>query len=211
MKTNAELPQQTAPIVYVVDDDADGRTSLRWLVGSVGLPIETFASAAEFLESYRTDRPSCLVLDIRMPGMGGLELQSLLRDRQEYLPIIFMTGHGDIPMSVRAIKNGAFDFLEKPFNSQVMLEVIQAALKKACLAYANDQIRCEDAARLETLSKRERQVLDLLVDGLQGKQVAHELNISLRTVEIHRANIRQKLGTDSLAKIVQMVLAYRTN
>ena len=193
------------PVVYIVDDDDAVRTSLRFLLESVGCDLRVCAGAAEFLDAYDTGRPGCVVLDVRMPMMGGFDLQKELSRRGAPLPIVFITGHGDVPKSVRALKSGAFDFIQKPFNYQVMIDTIQAAVAEGVRLFAEAQHNTRRAQRLHSLSPRERSVLDLMIEGHQNKQIAHELGISPKTVEVHRANIRQKLGTDSLAKIVQMV------
>lgn len=198
-----------APVVYIVDDDEAMRASLRFLLESVGSDLRCCSSAAEFLDSYDPRRPGCLVLDVRMPMMGGFDLQKLLAETRVPLPVIFMTGHGDVPMTVRAMKNGAFDFVEKPFNYQAMLDTIQAALARGAELHEEAQRTSRRRARLLSLSPRERAVLDLMIDGRQSKQIAHELGISPKTVEVHRANIRQKLGTDSLAQIVQIVFGVK--
>ncbi|MCW0182093.1 response regulator transcription factor [Zavarzinia sp.] len=203
------VERPTSPIVYIVDDDEAVRASLRFLLESVGSDLRCCSSAAEFLDSYDPRRPGCLVLDVRMPMMGGFDLQKLLADTRVPLPVIFMTGHGDVPMSVRAMKNGAFDFIEKPFNYQVMLDTIQGALVRGIELHEEAQRTSKRSARLLSLSPRERAVLDLMIDGKQSKQIAHELGISPKTVEVHRANIRQKLGTDSLAQIVQIVFGVK--
>ena len=199
----------TIPVVYIVDDDDAVRVSLRFLLESVGSDLRCCSSAAEFLDIYDPRRPGCLVLDVRMPMMGGFDLQKLLAEGAVPLPVIFMTGHGDVPMSVRAMKSGAFDFIEKPFNYQIMLDTIQAALARGVQLHEEAQHRSKRKARLLSLSPRERAVLDLMIDGKQSKQIAHELGISPKTVEVHRANIRQKLGTDSLAQIVQIVFGVK--
>ncbi|MFG1478798.1 response regulator [Xanthobacter sp. V4C-4] len=204
-------PQASAPVpvVYIVDDDDAVRTSLRFLLESVGCDLRACASAGAFLEVYDPRRPGCVVLDVRMPLMGGFDLQKELARRNAPLPIVFITGHGDVPMSVRALKAGAFDFIQKPFNYQVMIDTIQAAVTEGVRAFTAAQSAARRTARLLSLSPRERAVLDLMIEGHQTKQIAHELGISPKTVEVHRANIRQKLGTDSLAKIVQIVFGVK--
>ncbi len=198
-------PAVNDAIVYIVDDDAAMRDSLRFLLESVSCNLCSCSSAADFFEAYEPDRPGCMLLDVRMPMMGGFDLQRLLREMGAPLPVIFMTSHGDVPMAVRAVKNGAFDFAEKPFNYQVMLDTIQAALAEGGRLFAECQQTAHRHGRLASLSSREREVLDFLIDGKLTKQIAHEMGISPKTVEVHRANIRQKLGTDSLSQIVQMV------
>ncbi|MFG1419309.1 response regulator [Xanthobacter sp. V0B-10] len=199
----------SAPVVYIVDDDDAVRTSLRFLLESVGCDLRVCAAAAEFLDAYDPHRPGCLVLDVRMPLMGGFDLQKELARRHAALPIVFITGHGDVPMSVRALKAGAFDFIQKPFNYQVMIDTIQAAVAEGVRLFDEAQRNSRRAACLTALSPRERAVLDLMIEGHQTKQIAHELGISPKTVEVHRANIRQKMGTDSLAKIVQIVFGVK--
>ncbi len=194
------------PIVYVIDDDPDVCNSLTWLLESVQLEVQTFQSAIDFLEYQRPERPACLISDIRMRGMSGLQLQEQLNQQKVILPIIFMTGHGDIPMSVTALKNGAFDFLEKPFNPQHMLNQVQACLQRAEIDFHEQINRQEQLQKIQSLSPREHEIIHLLVDGLPSKKIAQLLNISHKTVEIHRAHIRQKLGTESIAQIVHMVL-----
>lgn len=197
------------PIVYVIDDDQDVCDSLTWLLGSVQLQVKSFNSAHDFLNDERPEVPACLILDIRMRGMSGLQLQAQLLAQGIHLPIIFMTGHGDIPMSVTAMRQGAFDFLEKPFNPQHMLNQVQICLQQAELDFKNQlKIKC-DLQKLNHLSPREREIVELLVDGLASKQIAQQLQISHKTVEIHRAHIRQKLGIESIAQIVNMVLRCR--
>jgi FixJ family two-component response regulator len=199
------MPDQPATI-FVVDDDEGVRNSLRFLLKSVGLATRAFASADEFLGAYRPDQPGCLVLDVRMPGMSGLELQQQLNLRGAVVPVIFITGHGDVPMAVEAMQQGAFDFLQKPFRDQELIDRIQRALEcdaKSRTALAeHDKIR----ARLESLTEREREVLGLLTSGKQNKTMAAQLGLSQRTVEIHRARIMEKTGAGSLAQLVRMVM-----
>jgi two-component system, LuxR family, response regulator FixJ len=194
------------PTIFVVDDDEGVRNSLRFLIKSVGLVTRAFASAGEFLGAYRPDQPGCLVLDVRMPGMSGLELQQQLNLRGAVVPVIFITGHGDIPMAVEAMQNGAFDFLQKPFRDQELLDRIQRALdsdaKNRVALAEHGQIR----ARFDSLTEREREVLKLLTGGKQNKTMAAELGLSQRTVEIHRARIMEKTGAGSLAQLVRMVM-----
>ena len=204
--TDQHIPEA---IVYVIDDDQDICNSLTWLLESVQLEVKTFNSALEFLAYQRPNTPACLILDIRMRGMSGLQLQQQLNQQKTKLPIIFMTGHGDIPMSVGAMKAGAFDFLEKPFNPQHMLNQIQACLQQAELNFLEEEKRQQHMMKLRSLSPRESQIINLLVDGLSSKHIAQELNISHKTVEIHRTHIRQKLGTESIAQIINMVLSCR--
>jgi len=193
------------PTVFVVDDDAAGRQSLSLLVRSMSLNVEVFDSAASFLESYDSERPGCLVLDIRMPGMGGLELQQELEQRNVELPIIFITGHGDVSMAVRAMRAGAIDFLEKPFNDQDLLARINQALEvDAERRRARDELDTL-RARLASLTPRERDVMERVVKGQPNKVVAIELGLSERTVEIHRAKVMAKTGSKSLAELVATI------
>lgn len=194
------------PTIFIVDDDSAVRDALKLLLRSVGQAVETYGSAQEFLDAYGEDRPGCLVLDIRMPGMSGLELQQKLNERHSILPIIFITGHGDVPMAVEAMQAGAVDFIQKPFRDQDLIDRINQALEKdssnrAALGERNDIRR-----RLETLTPREREVLDLVVHGKANKVIAGDLKLSQRTVEIHRARVMEKMQASSLAHLVRMVL-----
>lgn len=203
---NSYVPE---PIVYIIDDDQDICNSLTWLLESVQLESKTFNSATEFLTYQRPNTPACLILDIRMRGMSGLQLQQHLNQQKVRIPIIFMTGHGDIPMSVNAMKAGAFDFLEKPFNPQHMLNQIQSCLQQAEQDFIEEEKRQQQMEKLKSLSPRESEIINLLVEGLSSKHIAQVLNISHKTVEIHRTHIRQKLGTESIAQIISMVLRCR--
>ena len=198
------------PIVFVVDDDESVRGSLRYLLRSVDLECQALASATEFLAVYDPAQPGCLVLDVRMPGMSGLELQQQLNLRGAIIPIIFITGHGDIPMAVDAMQHGANDFLQKPFRDQDLIDRIQRALEKDVKTRAaleqHDSIR----ERLATLTPRERQVLTMMTQGKANKIMAHELGLSQRTVEIHRARVMEKSGAASLAQLVRMVMDVET-
>jgi len=194
------------PTIYVVDDDEGVRNSLRFLLKSVGLTARTLASAREFLETYKPRQPGCVVLDVRMPGMSGLELQQQLNLRGAIIPVIFITGHGDIPMAVEAMQHGAFDFLQKPFRDQDLIDRIQKALERDARNRAaleqHDRIR----ARFESLTPREREVLELMTLGKPNKVMAAELGVSQRTVEIHRARVMEKTGAASLAQLVRMAM-----
>ncbi len=192
--------------VFVVDDDAAVRDSLSWLIKSVGLKVEAYASAQEFLEKYDPVRSGCLVLDVRMPGMSGLELQERLAADRIALPVIIITGHGDVPMAVRAVKAGAFDFIEKPFNDQVLLDRIQQALKKDVEVRKSAAKRAEVEKRLALLTPREREVLDMVVSGNPNKVIAAQLGISCRTVEIHRGRVMEKMQASSLSDLVRIGL-----
>jgi FixJ family two-component response regulator len=195
--------------VFVVDDDDAVRTSLRLLLKSVGLPVETFGSAQEFLDA---DRAGCLVLDIRMPGMSGLELQQKLNEIHAITPIVFITGHGDVPMAVEAMQHGAVDFIQKPFRDQDLIDRINQALERDKENRAGLKERDAIRRRMEQLTPREREVLDLVTQGKANKVIAGDLNVSQRTVEIHRARVMEKMGASSLAHLVRMVIeAERVN
>lgn len=202
------MPDSTGQTVYLVDDDAAVLDALGELLGSVGLACESFADAAGFLADADAGRRGCLVLDIRMPGMSGLELQSELRRRDCRLPIVFITGHGDIPMAVTAMKRGAFEFLQKPFRDQEFLDCVHAALKKSCALQALDAEQARIAGRLDSLTAREREVLDRIVDGRPNKAIAAELGISRRTVEYHRACLMEKMSARSAADLVKTVVRF---
>jgi FixJ family two-component response regulator len=194
-------PGQT---VFVVDDDDAIRQSLRLLLSSVGLEVECYSSAADFLAAYDADRPGCLLLDVRLPLMSGPELQEMLGSMHSILPIIFLTGHADVPLAVRAMQAGAFDFLEKPFNDQEMLDRTHAALDQDATNREELGQRRTIVDRLAQLTPREKQVLELVVEGDANKIVADKLNISERTVEIHRAHVMEKMHATSLAHLVRM-------
>ena len=194
------------PIVYIVDDDKDLRTSLAWLLESVSVKAQCFAGAEEFLAHYDPRQPACLVLDVRMPQTSGFQLQEILNRRGSTLPTIFVSAHGDIPMSVTAMKNGALDFVEKPYNPQQMIDRIQAALKTAVQAQDDQEQREHLQGKLALLTSREREVLMLVVDGKASKVIARELNISVKTVDVHRTKIKEKMGVTSIAMLVREVL-----
>ncbi|MGR8919523.1 MAG: response regulator transcription factor [Gammaproteobacteria bacterium] len=205
--TDSEAPPST---VFVVDDDAAVRESLALLIGSMALPVELFESAQDFLARCDVTRPGCLVLDIRMPGMSGLELQHELVERGIALPVIFITGHGDIAMAVRAMKSGAVDFIEKPFNDQQLLERVNQALELDRVNRASRSEIERISARIELLTPREREVMERIVAGQANKVVAIELGLSERTVEIHRSKVMAKTGARSLAELVSMVTRARS-
>jgi len=193
------------PTVFVVDDDPGILSSLRWLLESVRLPVETYDSARRFLETCAPDRPGCLLLDLRMPGLGGLELQSLLRERGYRLPVIFVTGHGDVPAAVRALKAGAFDFFEKPFNDHELLARIQDALAHDRDTRAGLELKTSVEERVRVLTPRQRGILDLVVAGATSKDIARELGLSLSTVEGHRIKILKRMNATGLADLVRMI------
>jgi FixJ family two-component response regulator len=192
--------------VFVVDDDDAVRTSLRLLLKSVGLPVETHASAQAFLDAYDPERAGCLVLDIRMPGMSGLELQQRLTEMHAILPIVFITGHGDVPMAVEAMQHGAVDFIQKPFRDQDLIDRINQALEKDNANRAGLRERDAILRRMQQLTPREREVLDLVTKGKANKVIAGDLGVSQRTVEIHRARVMEKMAASSLAHLVRMVI-----
>lgn len=193
------------PTVFVVDDDEAVRHFLRGLIVSVNLRVQAYASAQEFLEAYQQGSPGCLVLDIRMPGMSGLELQQELNARGIDLPIIVLTGHGSVQVAVHAMKAGAIDFIEKPFNNELLLDRVQKAVAKSVNAYEDRLKQDEILRRQNSLTPREHQVLDLVVAGESNKRIARRLQISDKTVEIHRANVMEKMQARSLADLVKMV------
>jgi two-component system response regulator FixJ len=200
--------------VFVVDDDPAVRHSLAWLIESVGLRVETFPSAQSFLESYDPDRHGCLVLDVRMPGMSGVDLQERLMGMKAELPVIFVTGHGDVPMAVRAMKRGALDFIEKPFNNQELLDRIHQALQRDAWQRRERARLADLCARVACLTPRECEVMDRVVAGQSNKTVARDLGVSVKTVEAHRARLMEKMQARSVSELVQMVLAcgrYREN
>lgn len=195
--------------IFVVDDDPGVRQSLEMLIRAIGQSVETYASAGEFLDAYTSERPGCLVLDLRMPGMSGLELQEELGSRGSNLPVIFITAHGDVPTAVDAVKGGAIDFIQKPFRDQDLIEKIELALEQNERALEDSAERGDVQARVASLTSRERQVMDIVVDGKTNKSMATELRLSERTVEIHRARVMSKMGAESLADLVKMALRAR--
>jgi FixJ family two-component response regulator len=192
------------PIVFVVDDDRSLRTSTERLLRSLGFVVQTFASAHEFLAHGRPEGPACLLLDVRMPGVSGLDLQRELVRSGVQIPIVFMTGHGDIPMTVRAMKAGAVEFLTKPVRKQALIDAIQAAIDRDRVSHAERRDALALRERYEQLTPREREVMALVVAGLLNKQIAHELATAERTIKFHRAHIMQKMGAESLAALVRM-------
>jgi FixJ family two-component response regulator len=199
-----DLTSADQPIVFVIDDDESMRRALSNLFESVGLRVEVFGSALELLGSKLPDVASCLVLDIRLPGLSGLDFQTELAKASIHIPIIFMTGHGDIPMSVRAMKAGAVDFLSKPFRQQEMLDAVTVAIERDRKRRKDEKIVLNAQALFETLTPREREVLSLVATGLMNKQVAAEIGIAEITVKIHRGHIMKKMGTRSLADLVRI-------
>jgi FixJ family two-component response regulator len=192
------------PIVYVVDDDPSFRKAVSRVLRTAGLEVETLSSAQEFLDHPMVDRPSCLVLDVRMPGPSGIDLQADLQEARRDLPIVFMTGHGDVSTSVRAMKGGAVDFLEKPFRAAELLACVQRGLARSRQSRAERAERTTVERRFATLTPRERDVLRLVVTGLLNKQIAGELGIAEKTVKIHRGQVMQKMEAGSVAELVPM-------
>ena len=192
------------PIVFIVDDDLSVRRTTERLIRSAGFKALTFTSAREFLANPRPEGPACLVLDVRMPGLSGMDLQRELTQSGIHIPIIFITGHGDIPMSVRAMKAGAVEFLTKPFRSRSLLDAVRAAIERDRSAYKARSEAGELRQRYDQLTPREREVMALVVAGQLNKQVASELSTTERTIKFHRAHIMEKMGAESLADLVRM-------
>ena len=207
--TQAPADSRTTPIVFVVDDDVSVRESLELLIQSAGWRPETFASAAEFLARPPSDVPSCLILDVSLPDLDGLELQQRLASDRLGLPIIFITGYGDVPMTVRAMKAGAVEFLTKPFSDDVLLSAIAGAIERSRTALGREAELREISDRYETLSPREREVMALVVSGMLNKQVGGELHISEITVKAHRGQVMRKMKADSLADLVNIAARLR--
>ena len=197
------IPKNT--IVFIVDDDEAVRQSTAWLIESIGIKVRTFISADEFLEQYNNEQ-GCIVMDVRMPGMSGIEAQDEMKSRAINLPLIFITGHGDVPMAVRALKKGAFDFIEKPFNDQLLLDSIQRGLKfnnEAMESFIHNESINE---RIAALTPREKEVMKRVTDGKPNKVIALELNVSIKTVEVHRARMMEKMAVGSVAELVKTAL-----
>jgi two-component system, LuxR family, response regulator FixJ len=203
------LPRKSnTPTIFIVDDDPAVRDAIRWLMEQVKLKVQVFSSADEFLADFTPGTRGCIILDIRMPGMSGLELQDRLKAAGAVTPIIFITGHGDVPTAVRAMKGGAVEFLQKPFNDQLLLDTVQSALSKFGILWEQEARRQERNKNFASLTKREIEVLNLLRTGKPNKAIAAALNISVRTVEGHRASIKEKTGIRSVGELIEMLHAH---
>lgn len=203
-----DMRRDPVPTAYIVDDDESIRTLWAWLLDSNGIAVRTFASAAEFMEAYPQDGPGCLVLDLRLPGMSGLELQAQLKHKGVEIPIVIVTAHGDIPTAVSAIKGGAVDFIEKPFSYREALSVVQGAFRRDAEVRGMRLRRLAVAGRLAALTDRERDVLRRIIEGKPNKIIADELDISMKTVEFHRSKLMEKMGAASVAELVQLALGF---
>lgn len=193
--------------VYVVDDDQAVRDSLRWLIESVGLNVKTFSNGQELLENFNESEISCLVLDVRMPGISGLDLQQRLKNMNSKVPVIIVTGHADVPMAIQAMKAGAFDFIEKPYSDQLLLERIQCAIEQDECFKKQQAVNNEINERIDSLTPREREVMGLVVGGHSNKSIAKELGVSIKTVEVHRGNLMSKMKAQSLSELVRLVIS----
>ncbi len=203
-----DMRSDQRPAAYVVDDDESIRTLWRWLMESNGIAVKTFATAAEFIESYRNEGAGCLVLDLKLPGMGGLELQEYLNGKGIEIPIVFVTGHGDVPAAVSALKGGAVDFIQKPFSYREVLSIIEKAFQRDAEIRRTRVQRLAVSGRLAALTDRERDVLRRVIEGKPNKIIAGELDISMKTVEFHRSKVMEKMGVDSVAALVQLTLGF---
>lgn len=198
------------PIIFVVDDDQAVRLSTEMLIRSMGLRVEAFESASEFLEDFDPQQPGCVILDIRMPGMSGLELQEHLNQIGAAIPVIFVTGHGDVPMAVRAMKLGAVDFIQKPFRDQELIDRVHSALDRDAQDRKEHKVRQKIQERVDLLTSREREVMHLVVEGQANKEIAFDLGLSPRTVEIHRSRVMSKMEASSLPDLVRKFLTWKS-
>jgi FixJ family two-component response regulator len=196
------------PVGLVVDDDAAVRDGLKWLIEGEGLVVQTHASAEDFLGALAPEQPGCALVDLRMPGMSGLELQQALAGRGVVLPLVFISAHGDVPLAVTAMRRGAVDFIEKPFNDAALLEAVRRALGTDAQRRGSGEERAAMRARLASLSPREREVLEAVVAGRANKRIADSLGISIKTVEVHRARVMDKMGAGSIAELVRLVVQH---
>lgn len=203
--TDPTEPSQYPPTVFVVDDDKEFRQSVRLLLATVRIRAEMFASAREFLDAFHPDRPGCLLADVRMPGMSGLELQKWLVDQQIAIPLILITAHAEVPMAVEAMKSGAVDFLQKPYSPQQLLERIQQALEQDADRRQQETTHHDVSQRLSTLSPREHEVMDLLLEGKNAKEIANRLDLSTKTVDFHRRNLLEKMGVENVVELARLV------
>ena len=201
-----DMHSDQRPTAYVVDDDESIRALWRWLMESNGIAVKTFATAAAFIESYRSGDAGCLVLDLKLPGMSGLELQQYLNRKDIEIPIVFVTGHGDVPAAVSALKGGAVDFIQKPFSHREVLSIIEKAFQRDAEIREKHARLSIVASRLATLTEREREVLQRVIEGKPNKIIAGELDISMKTVEFHRAKVMEKMGVTSVAELVQIAM-----
>lgn len=203
---NVDTDMDTEPTVFVVDDDQGVREAISLLMESIGLAVESYPSAQSYLDQFDPGRPGCVVLDVRMRGMSGLDLQQRLAAEPLHPPIVIVTGHGDVPMAVRAVQAGAVDFIEKPFNDQVLLDAVHRALQRDAEVRGQALLLADIKERLQRLTPREREILDLIVAGRRNKVIAADLGISQSTVEAHRAKVMEKLEARSLSDLMRMVL-----
>jgi len=201
-----DMHSDQRPTAYVVDDDESIRTLWRWLMESNGIAVKTFATAADFIESYRSGDAGCLVLDLKLPGMSGLELQEYLNRKDIEIPIVFVTGYGDVPAAVSALKGGAVDFVQKPFGHREVLSIIEKAFQRDAEIREKHARLSIVASRLATLTEREREVLQRVIEGKPNKIIAADLDISMKTVEFHRAKVMEKMGVTSVAELVQFAM-----
>ncbi|MEW8630650.1 MAG: response regulator transcription factor [Candidatus Thiodiazotropha sp.] len=197
---------QSKPTVFVVDDDEEVRGALKLLFESVGLPVICYPSAVDYLDQFDESLPGCLVVDIRMPGMSGLDMQEKLAERQIHPPVIIITGHGDVPMAVRAVQAGAVDFIEKPFRDQILLDSVHRAIEMDAERRGEASRLSEIREHLNQLTPREREVLDLVISGMRNKNISEQLGITLSTVEAHRSRVMEKMQADSLSHLMRMML-----